>query len=130
VFIFVLSLAVGLAVGLMLAWHLYLVLSGQTTIEFYYNRFRGQIAKERGEVYYNEFDLGYRRNWEFFFGKGRCVRFHSTPDCFLFTLLTFKPLRFWFSWLLPALAPPPGSTHNSFYFISILLFPPYTTRRC
>lgn len=73
VFIFVLSVAVGLAVGLMLAWHLYLVLTGQTTIEFYFNRYRMQMAKERGETYYNEFDLGYRRNWDFFFGKGKYV---------------------------------------------------------
>ena len=73
-FIFVLSVAVGLAVGLMLAWHLYLVLTGQTTIEFYFNRYRMQMAKERGETYYNEFDLGYRRNWDFFFGKGKYVR--------------------------------------------------------
>jgi palmitoyltransferase len=86
VLIFVLSVAVGMAVGLMLAWHIYLVLTGQTTIEFYFNRYRMQTAKERGETYHNEFDLGYRRNWEFFFGKG----------------------RFWFSWMLPALTPPPG----------------------
>jgi palmitoyltransferase len=87
VLIFVLSVAVGMAVGLMLAWHIYLVLTGQTTIEFYFNRYRMQTAKERGETYHNEFDLGYRRNWEFFFGKG----------------------RFWFSWMLPALTPPPGT---------------------
>jgi hypothetical protein len=85
VFIFVLSVAVGLAVGLMLAWHLYLVLTGQTTIEFYFNRYRMQMAKERGETYYNEFDLGYRRNWDFFFGKGKyvrcvCTRLSALPD--------------------------------------------------
>jgi hypothetical protein len=96
VLIFVLSVAVGMAVGLMLAWHIYLVLTGQTTIEFYFNRYRMQTAKERGETYHNEFDLGYRRNWEFFFGKG----------------------RFWFSWMLPALTPPPGT----FIVIVIIVF--------
>jgi len=89
-FLFLMALAVGLAVGLMLAWHLYLVLTGQTTIGFYYNRYRAHVAKKRGEVYHNEYDLGYRANWQFFFGRG----------------------RFWFSWLLPTLDPPPGNGIN------------------
>lgn len=33
-------MSVGIAVSFLLAWHIYLVFSAQTTIEFYYNRTR------------------------------------------------------------------------------------------
>ena len=49
-FPFTISLAVGIAVGFLLAWHVYLVLSAQTTIEFYQNRVRKSQLKQRGEV--------------------------------------------------------------------------------
>jgi len=86
IFTFVLTLSVFMAVGFMLAWHLYLVVSGQTTIEFYFNRFRQRQAKLRGEHWENEYDLGYWKNFQMFFGTG----------------------RYWFSWLLPSAKPPPG----------------------
>lgn len=38
VFCFVLSLSVGIALTALGGWHLYLILSAQTTIEFYINR--------------------------------------------------------------------------------------------
>jgi palmitoyltransferase len=85
-FVFVMTVAVGVAVSLMLGWHLYLVLTGQTTIEFYFNRYKAQQAKYRGEIYQNEFDLGIKKNWELFFGKG----------------------RYWFSFLFPYCTKVPG----------------------
>eukprot|EP01090_Pellita_catalonica_P003593 TRINITY_DN13251_c0_g1_i1.p1 TRINITY_DN13251_c0_g1~~TRINITY_DN13251_c0_g1_i1.p1 ORF type:complete len:334 (+),score=25.67 TRINITY_DN13251_c0_g1_i1:48-1049(+) len=71
VFIFVMAVAVCLAVSLMFFWHLYLVLSGQTTIEFYFNRWKAQQAKLENLSYSNPFDLGMKKNWQFFFGGGR-----------------------------------------------------------
>lgn len=103
-FAFIITISVGIAVGLLLAFHTYLILSSQTTIEFYYNKFSGRARKHRGEVlhsfihhgavidvprwqvFLNEFDLGRRKNWHAVFGAG----------------------RYWFSWMLPSWAPPPG----------------------
>lgn len=85
-FAFIITLSVGMAVGLLLAFHTYLILSAQTTIEFYFNKFSGKARKHRGEVFLNEFDLGRRKNWHAVFGAG----------------------KYWFSWMLPSWAPPPG----------------------
>jgi palmitoyltransferase len=63
-------LAVGGSVGVLLAWHLYLVLSGQSTVEFYHNSQRARMARAAGETYRNEYDLGSARNWRMFFGGG------------------------------------------------------------
>jgi len=70
-FVFVMTLSVMIAVGMLLAWHLYLVLTAQTTIEFYYNRNKAKHARIRGEVWHNEYDLGFGRNWKIFFGSGK-----------------------------------------------------------
>jgi len=67
-FVFVMSLSIMVAVGLLLAWHLYLVITAQTTIEFYYNRNRIRHAQLRGETFQNEYDLGFEKNWKVFFG--------------------------------------------------------------
>lgn len=82
-FVFVMTLSVMIAVGLLLAWHLYLVFTAQTTIEFYYNRNKAKHAHLRGEIYHNEYDLGYEKNWKIFFGSTK-------------------------SWFLPSRKPPPG----------------------
>ncbi|KAL6044142.1 Palmitoyltransferase [Balamuthia mandrillaris] len=89
-FTFVLTLAIWVAMCLMLGWHLYLVLTGQTTIEFYYNRFMEAQAKQSGQEFHNPYDLGQRKNWRYFFGQPSILAGH------------------WFSWLMPHLAPPPG----------------------
>jgi len=86
VFTFVITLSVCLALGFMLLWHLYLVYSGQTTIEFYFNRYQIKTASSGGQVYSNEYDLGGRRNFENFFGPG----------------------RYWFWWMMPSIKSPPG----------------------
>jgi len=85
-FTFVITLSVMLALSMLLGWHIYLVLTGQTTIEFYYNKNRARHARMKGEMYINEYDLGNGKNFQIFFGPG----------------------RFWFSWLLPSVKPPPG----------------------
>eukprot|EP00656_Telonema_subtile_P001870 TRINITY_DN10812_c0_g1_i2.p1 TRINITY_DN10812_c0_g1~~TRINITY_DN10812_c0_g1_i2.p1 ORF type:complete len:241 (-),score=40.15 TRINITY_DN10812_c0_g1_i2:212-934(-) len=85
-FTFVITLSVGIAVSLMLAFHVYLVLSAQTTIEFYYNKFTSKGKRYRGELFLNEYDLGRTKNWHAVFGAG----------------------RYYWSWMLPSLQPPPG----------------------
>lgn len=85
-FAFVITLSVGVAVGLMLAFHVYLVLSAQTTIEFYYNKFTNKGKQYRGEMFVNPFDLGRTKNWHAVFGVG----------------------AYHWSWLMPSLALPPG----------------------
>jgi len=82
-FVFVMALSVMIAVGMLLGWHIYLVLTSQTTIEFYYNKNKARNARARGEVYHNEYDLGYAKNWKIFFGDTRL-------------------------WFLPSQKPPPG----------------------
>lgn len=61
------------ATGLFFSWNLYLVMTNQTTIEFYGNKFSA-AGRRRG----NPYDLGYRRNLEEVFGV------HLTPWRFLF----------------------------------------------
>merc|ERR1711934_534229 len=53
-FAFIITISVGIAVGLLLAFHTYLVLTAQTTIEFYFNKFSGKARKHRAELFLNE----------------------------------------------------------------------------
>jgi len=63
-FAFMICCSVGIAVLLLLGFHLYLILTAQTTIEFHGNNLKKRRAKERDRVYVNPYDLGYRRNLE------------------------------------------------------------------
>jgi len=63
-FSFILALAVFLALSLLLAWHVYLVCSAQTTIDYYGNREASRAARREGRVWVNDLDLGLRRNWQ------------------------------------------------------------------
>jgi len=85
-FTFVISVSVGIAISMLLAWHVYLVLSAQTTIEFYGNRSKSRKMRHHGRVFINKFDLGRTRNFQAIFGRG----------------------RFWFSWMLPSRRKPEG----------------------
>mmetsp|Transcript_30520 Transcript_30520/g.78965 ORF Transcript_30520/g.78965 Transcript_30520/m.78965 type:complete len:342 (-) Transcript_30520:9-1034(-) len=64
VFASVLSLAVSISLLILFSWHVYLVLTGQTTIDVYQNRERAAEARRRGQRFVNAFDLGPRRNWQ------------------------------------------------------------------
>jgi palmitoyltransferase len=67
-FAFMMCLAVGLAVFCLASFHLYLVLSAQTTIEFH-----GNVSKRRKGGWKNPYSAGSRwRNWEMIYGTG-CV---------------------------------------------------------
>jgi len=85
-FTFALCVSVSCALGLLLAWHTYLALTSQTTIEFYFNRFNARQARLSGQPFVNEYDLGWNKNWNLFFITG----------------------KYWFSWLLPSTKPTQG----------------------
>jgi uncharacterized membrane protein YgcG len=71
VFVFVLAFSVGAALTGLLGWHVFLISTGQTTIEFYINRARRERARMRGVLYANPYDLGScKRNWGQVFGQG------------------------------------------------------------
>lgn len=69
---FIICLSVGIAVGGLMSWHLYLVSTNQTSIEFMANRSAAAAGRNglRASVFRNRFDLGWRRNWESVFGPG------------------------------------------------------------
>ena len=70
-FCFFVAIVISIAVGILLFWHLYLVSTAQTTIEFYANHDRRRGMQEVGLVYKNPFDLGFRENWALVMGKGK-----------------------------------------------------------
>ena len=64
---------VGIAVTVLLGWHVYLVLSAQTTIEFYGNQTRKLRARVRGQRYH-PVRHGARANCEFVFAAAEARR--------------------------------------------------------
>ncbi|PRP82291.1 hypothetical protein PROFUN_10363 [Planoprotostelium fungivorum] len=84
---FGLTLSISAALGGLMFWHLYLIGTNQTTIEFYYNNQMKKIYKGRGQVYQNEYDLGWRKNWQMFFG-----------------IESASPI--WLAWLIPSTSLP------------------------
>jgi len=65
---FMLCLAVGVAVACLGGFHLYLVLTGQTTIEFHGNWLNARKAKKLNKTFRNPYDMGWRRNWQQVYG--------------------------------------------------------------
>ena len=70
-FTFVLCLSILFALSLFIGWHVYLVGTNQTTIEFYINRLDASDARREGRVWQNKYDLGCVRNYEQVFGLSR-----------------------------------------------------------
>lgn len=66
---FMLSLAVGLAVAMLCFFHIYLVLSSQTTIEFHGNMTNARRAKKAGKKWKNPYSFGTLRNFEQVYGS-------------------------------------------------------------
>lgn len=50
-FAFLLAITIGLAIGGLLGWHTYLVLTAQTTIDYYSNDYDKKMFRLRGEVW-------------------------------------------------------------------------------
>jgi palmitoyltransferase len=81
IFTFVLTISIFVAMTILCGWQVYLMFTGQTSIEFYINASHSRALARRGLQYKNPYDLGPRRNFQHFFGMD------ST--------------RWWFMWLLP-----------------------------
>ncbi|TDL20767.1 zf-DHHC-domain-containing protein [Rickenella mellea] len=69
--VYVVSVVLCLAVGVMLLWHLWSVAGGETSVENHDHEVYKKMAKERGESFENSYDLGVRKNFEYFFNIGR-----------------------------------------------------------
>jgi palmitoyltransferase len=76
---FMLCLAVGGALVLLGGFHVFLVLTGQTTIEFHGNWTQWRRAKKQGTTYKNPYDQGWRLNWQQVYGK-RCWFYSMLPS--------------------------------------------------
>ncbi len=68
-FAFMMCLAVGIAVLCLLGFHLYLVCTSQTTIEFHGNMYKRRMAQDNGNEWINPYHLGWKRNIEQVWGK-------------------------------------------------------------
>ena len=66
---FMLCLAVGVAVAFLGGFHIYLVLTGQTTIEFHGNFVKRAKARRLGQKFRNPYDMGWKRNWQQVYGE-------------------------------------------------------------
>ncbi|KAK1927884.1 DHHC palmitoyltransferase-domain-containing protein [Papiliotrema laurentii] len=66
----VLCIAIGFAVPILCAWHIYMITRNETSIESHDNAYLESRAKADGLIYLNPYDLGRRRNLNFFFNIG------------------------------------------------------------
>lgn len=66
VIVLVITIAVSIAVSLLLSWQIYLLITSQTTIEFYV--FKRKSSDQTKPV--NEYDLGLKENINSVFGYG------------------------------------------------------------
>lgn len=81
----ILAACISVALGLLGGFHVYLVMTNQTTIEFQMTMERCFMSKKKGESYRNPYDLGAVRNIQDIFGPG-------ARGCWLFPLLAQRPL--------------------------------------
>ncbi|RGB33157.1 DHHC palmitoyltransferase-domain-containing protein [Rhizophagus diaphanus] len=72
---FLLAVAIGIALGGMCSWHYYLVLTSQTTVEFYNNQYAKRSARQKGEVFVNPYDNGCLNNFRQFFNVGQNYKY-------------------------------------------------------
>ncbi|KAJ7472632.1 DHHC palmitoyltransferase-domain-containing protein [Mycena latifolia] len=70
VLIYILAAVMALAVGIMCAFHLWGAAHDETTVEGHGFEVYRRVARGRGEVFVNSYDLGKRRNLELFFNVG------------------------------------------------------------
>lgn len=60
----VISLSAGIPVFCLLSFHIYLICTAQSTIEFYMNSRLRRSAAKRGETWVNPSDLGWKKNFQ------------------------------------------------------------------
>jgi palmitoyltransferase len=72
---FMICCSILVALGILGGFHVWLVLTNQTTIEFHSNMMRRKEARKNGEYYRNPYDLGRTRNFQQVFGPNPFCRF-------------------------------------------------------
>jgi len=94
---FMIACSITIAVSILGGFHVYLVLTNQSTIEFQLNLLHRREARKNGEYFRNPYDMGRRRNFQQVFGPN--------PFCY-------------FRWLMPYIAVPPIGDGLSFSSIA------------
>ncbi|KAI8879337.1 zf-DHHC-domain-containing protein [Backusella circina FSU 941] len=69
-FSFILAVCMGLAIGALCVWHYYLIITAQTTVEFYNNYYDKGVCKSQGELFVNMYHFGPKENLKRFFNIG------------------------------------------------------------
>ncbi|CDH57151.1 zf-dhhc-domain-containing protein [Lichtheimia corymbifera JMRC:FSU:9682] len=72
-FSIILAICMGLTIGGLCLWHYYLIVTAQTTVEFYNNHYDKKQCKRMGEVFVNMYSFGFKENLRRFFNV--CERF-------------------------------------------------------
>ncbi|TFK83738.1 hypothetical protein K466DRAFT_497900 [Polyporus arcularius HHB13444] len=67
---YILSVVLCMAVTAMAGWHLFMIASGETSVESQDHELYRRVARDRGETFVNCYDLGYRKNLQLFFNVG------------------------------------------------------------
>ncbi|CAJ1961727.1 unnamed protein product [Cylindrotheca closterium] len=78
---FMLCLSIGIAVACLGGFHLYLCLTGQTTIEFHGNWVNRRKAHKLNKKWKNPYDMGLKRNWQQVYGSGNPLLAFLIPSC-------------------------------------------------
>lgn len=72
---FMIACSIMIALTILGGFHVYLVLTNQTTIEFQLNLLKRKEARRNGEYFRNPYDIGRRRNFQQVFGPNTFFRF-------------------------------------------------------
>lgn len=83
---YIVSASILIALTFLGGFHVYLVITNQTTIEFQSNLWNKKKARQHGEFFRNPYDLGRTRNFQQVFGPNACCAFK-----WLFPLLAIAP---------------------------------------
>jgi palmitoyltransferase len=83
-FSFMICTAIGLSVTILLGFHIYLILTAQTTIEYHGNRLKKARCNELDQEFKNPYDLGFKRNLEQVWGEWK-------GGWFIFFIMAFLP---------------------------------------
>ena len=68
-FAFMLCLSIGIAISVLGGFHMYLMFSAQTTIEFHGNFAKRRGASKRGSKWNNPYSVGWRNNFRLVYGR-------------------------------------------------------------
>jgi len=111
-FAFVLAACICFSLSILTIWNLYLILSAQTTVEFYKNRFVAAELKQRGIPFVNEYDIGTLNNLRIFFNTKKLLvtvwlLFFFDDNPYFSNFLLVSPSPWWMA-LLPVRIPAYG----------------------